>query len=275
MTRALRLARLAPGERFLDIGCGDGRILSAAARRGAVAVGIETDVELVDVARRHLSDEGLDATVIHGDAMEVDVAADVIFAYLSPATLQRLRPRFQSAAPGTRLVTVDFGVLGLVPTRVVGGVFLYELPAAVAPVAEVAAQPGWSSEGTLVAAIPENESLTSLEIVHPGGPVRLRASRDLEAVASFYAGTDEAGAGERVAVDVRWHEIEEGTLVVGGLDVEGLGAHYVVALFTDDDNGMWELSDEGVANLADRLVTDPPPADWAELLAAAEGAPTL
>jgi SAM-dependent methyltransferase len=270
VSRALRMAQLEPGERFLDIGCGDGRILAAAAGAGARAIGVETNGELVDEARRHLHDQGIDATVIHGDAMQLELDADVMFAYLSPASLQRLRPMFQAAASGTRLVTIDFGVLGLVPTRVVRGVHLYGLPA---PVTAPEGRPGWTTPGTLVAALPDNESLTSVELIHAGGPLTLRASRDLDAAASFYAGTDHAGRGERVAVDLRWHEIEAGTLVVGAVEVAGLGAHYVVVLFTGDDNGLWELSDEGVHNLTARLTRDPSPATWAELLAAAESPP--
>lgn len=268
VNRALRLARLAPGERFIDLGCGDGRILVAAARAGAHVVGVETDGELVDFARRHLEDEGVSGTVVHGDALEISLDADVIFSYLSPAMLQRLRPRLQTARPGTRLVTVDFAVPGLRPSRVVGGVHLYELPAAGSPPPTYR---GWASEGTLVAALPEYESLTTLELAHPGGPVRLRASRDLDGVAAFYVGVDDAAAGESVAIDIRWHETEEGTLVAGALDVDGVGAHCVVALFTHDDNGLWELSREGVDNVTTRLAHDPEPESWAELLAAAEG----
>ncbi len=267
MRRALRLARLQPGERLLDIGCGDGRVLSVAAQAGALVTGVETDEELVSVARQHLADDRLDGTVIHGDAFDIDLEADVVFAYLSPAILQRLRPRLQAARPGTRLVTIDFAVPGLVATRVVGGVHLYELPAGTAQPAPVT---GWSSAGTLIAALPEYESLTTLEFAHPGGPVHARWNDDLDAAASFYLGADKADRRERVAVDIRWHELEEGTLVTGGIDVDEAGFHYVVALFTHDDNGMWELSERGVNNLAQRLSREPAPGSWSELLAAAE-----
>ena len=272
VARALRLADVRAGDRFIDLGCGDGRVLVAAAKGGAHVVGVETDEELVEVARRHLEEEGVSGTVLHGDAFDVELDADVIFSYLSPAILQRLRSRFQRCIPGTRLVTIDFAVPGLKAARVVGGVHLYVLPSTPVPPAR---RLGWTSAGTLIAALPEYESLTTLELAHRGGPVALQASANLAEAAAFHIGTDHAEPGERVAIDLRWHELEEGMLVVGGLDVTGAGPHYVVVLFTHDDNGMWELSDEGVANVTARLARAPDPESWSELLATAEGAPNL
>lgn len=114
--RALTLAALAPGERFVDLGCGDGRVLVAAARRGARVLGIEADGELVEQARRRLDRAGVDGRVVEGDIFDCEIDADVVFAYLTPGTLQELTSRFQAMA-GTRLVTLDFAVPDLMARR--------------------------------------------------------------------------------------------------------------------------------------------------------------
>src|SRR5690349_5991159 len=48
----LELADLAPGERLLDLGSGDGRIAIEAARRGAEAFGVDIDPQRVRQAEQ-------------------------------------------------------------------------------------------------------------------------------------------------------------------------------------------------------------------------------
>jgi cyclopropane-fatty-acyl-phospholipid synthase len=55
----LRKLRLQPGERFLDIGCGWGALVIAAARRGARALGVTLSVEQYAEAQRRIEAEGL------------------------------------------------------------------------------------------------------------------------------------------------------------------------------------------------------------------------
>ena len=47
----LDLAMVTPGDRLIDLGSGDGRIVIEAARRGAVALGVEIDRDLVERSR--------------------------------------------------------------------------------------------------------------------------------------------------------------------------------------------------------------------------------
>ena len=55
----LRKLRLAPGERFLDIGCGWGALVIAAARRGAHALGVTLSKEQHAEAQRRIAAAGL------------------------------------------------------------------------------------------------------------------------------------------------------------------------------------------------------------------------
>src|SRR5207302_5004295 len=65
---ALRLAGLRPGERLLDLGCGDGRVLLRAAEAyGATVIGVELDSGLAATARQRLAAAGVDGTVLEAD----------------------------------------------------------------------------------------------------------------------------------------------------------------------------------------------------------------
>ena len=262
--RALALASLAPGERFVDLGCGDGRVLAAAARRGAQVTGIEFDPSLADQARRRLARAGLDGRVVHGDIFEADIVADVIFAYLTPGTLQELTPRFQAMPAGTRLVTLDFAVPDLEPERTTKTLHLYRLPAAErAP----SVTTGWPAGGTLVVTVPDRQSLTCIELVHTGGPVELAVSPELQEAAAVKVGRSETATGRPVAVDLRWEGAPEGTLVAGRIAVDA-DTHPVYALFADEEGGHWELTAEAAARLDRRLGQEPLPRSSAELLEA-------
>lgn len=265
---ALALADVGPGVRVLDLGCGDGQVLLAAARRGAEVAGVEADPELVEEARGHLVAAGVDADVRAGDLFDpdVDIAADVWFSYLAPATLQRLLPRLL-AGPARLLVTVDFDVPGLVPTRRQGAARLYRLPGR----RRRLGSPGWPHPGTLVATVPDLQSLSCLEAVHPGGESRVRATPSLAREATVLAGADHLDGPGALAVDLRWEGRPAGTFAGGALRVPGLDDHHVFVLFTDEEEAVWELSDDGVAGLQRALRRRQRPSTIADVLEAAEG----
>ena len=139
--RMLELARLKPGETLYDLGCGDGRILIAAAGRyGAKAVGVEISPKLAAQATANILKEGLSsaARVIHGDALEADLSrADVVTIYLATALNEKLRPRLERfLRPGARVISHDYAVPGWKPARIEKTddrhehrLYLYEMPA--------------------------------------------------------------------------------------------------------------------------------------------------
>jgi SAM-dependent methyltransferase len=112
--RMLELARVGPGDVVYDLGCGDGRIVIAAARRGARGVGIDLDADLIRTAQDAAAQEGVADRVQFrvGDVLKTDVSeASVVALYLLAASNVRLRPQFiRQLAPGARIVAHNFGM---------------------------------------------------------------------------------------------------------------------------------------------------------------------
>ena len=113
--RMLRLARVGPKEVVYDLGCGDGRIVIAAARLfGARGVGIDIDPGLIaraQVAAKQADVESL-VTFRVQDAMTVDVSdATVVTLYLLAASNVKLRPILtRTLRPGARIVAHNYPI---------------------------------------------------------------------------------------------------------------------------------------------------------------------
>jgi hypothetical protein len=135
----LDLAVLKPGETLIDLGSGDGRIVLAAARRDAEAMGVEIDAELVERARRRAELEGLQAKArfSRGDLFEAVIRdADVVSLYLLTSLNQRLRPKLlNELKPGARVVSHAFDMGDWAPDgqRIVDDkhIYLWVVPAVV------------------------------------------------------------------------------------------------------------------------------------------------
>src|SRR5262249_18330936 len=106
-----------------DLGCGDGRVLVAAARRhGCRALGYDIDPEGVRMSRENVATAGLGrlVTVEQRDLFTADLrAVDVVMLYLSPELNERLLPQLAQLKPGCRVVSHAFGIPGVPPDRVV------------------------------------------------------------------------------------------------------------------------------------------------------------
>ena len=115
--RMLKMAEIQPGDLIYDLGCGDGRILIAAAKQyGVRAVGVEIDPAMVQVARKNVEDNGLAdlVRIVEGDLFSVDLSeATVVMLYLLPEMNERLKPQLRRLQPGARVVSHDSGLQGM------------------------------------------------------------------------------------------------------------------------------------------------------------------
>lgn len=109
--KMLDMAKVAPGDYVMDLGSGDGRTVIAAAKRGARAVGIEYNADLVEVSTRNAEKAGVSgrASFKQADLFETDFSqASVITMFLLPDINLKLRPRILQLKPGTRVVSNTF-----------------------------------------------------------------------------------------------------------------------------------------------------------------------
>lgn len=119
----LKLADPAPDELLYDLGCGDGRIVIAAAQRyGCRAVGYDIDPQRVNEAREKVRSAGLEdrVTIVEQDVFTLDLSdADVVMFYLLPRLNARLLPQLRQMRSGARIVSHDFDLPGVEPDRTV------------------------------------------------------------------------------------------------------------------------------------------------------------
>ncbi|HYC35971.1 MAG TPA: class I SAM-dependent methyltransferase [Usitatibacter sp.] len=107
--KMLDVAQLAPAERLVDLGSGDGKVAIAAAKRGAIARGIEYEPRMVEYSKRMAERAGVKVDLVQGDIFASDFSdADVVTMYLLPHLNERLRPTLLAMKPGTRVVSHSF-----------------------------------------------------------------------------------------------------------------------------------------------------------------------
>lgn len=111
--KMLDLARVGPGDYVIDLGSGDGRIVIAAAKRGAVGHGIDLNPIRVSEAQVNAQKAGVTNKVmfLQGDLFKTDISqASVITMYLLSSVNLELRPTLLKLKPGTRIVSHAFSM---------------------------------------------------------------------------------------------------------------------------------------------------------------------
>ena len=111
--KMLDMARVTPQDYVMDLGSGDGRNVIAAAKRGARAVGVEYNPDMVELSRRIAAREGVagKATFAQGDMYEADISqATVLALFLLTENLNRLVPKFLELKPGSRIIVNGFEI---------------------------------------------------------------------------------------------------------------------------------------------------------------------
>ena len=117
----LKLAKVGKNDVVYDLGCGDGRIVVAAARLGARSVGIDIDPIRIREAAENIRVAGVGdrAKLIEGDLFATDISeATVVTLYLLSRLNLKLRPnRLKELRPGTRIVSHAFDMDDWKPQR--------------------------------------------------------------------------------------------------------------------------------------------------------------
>ena len=113
--KMLDIAKVTPQDFVMDLGSGDGRNVIAAARRGARALGVEYNPEMVELSKRRAAEAGVadKAQFVQGDMYQGDISkANVMALFLLPSNMLQLRSKFFNLAPGSRIVSNTFGMEG-------------------------------------------------------------------------------------------------------------------------------------------------------------------
>lgn len=119
--RLIDLAKIKPGERVYDLGCGDGRVLAAVVKQtGGNAVGFEVAVLPYVFAKLRTW------MPIYKNRMQVKftnfyefnlAGADVIFCFLTPYAMVKLEAKINSELkPGARFLSYAFPLPTKTPT---------------------------------------------------------------------------------------------------------------------------------------------------------------
>jgi SAM-dependent methyltransferase len=111
----LDLANVTRDDFVMDLGSGDGRNIIAAAKRGARALGVEFNPDMVGLSERLAKAAGVAdrAQFVRGDMFQADISqASVLAIFLLPSNMLQLRSKFFALAPGSRIVSNTFRIEG-------------------------------------------------------------------------------------------------------------------------------------------------------------------
>ncbi len=129
-----KLAKVTDKDIVYDLGSGDGTLLITAAKEfGARAVGVEIDPFRVWYSRLAclLTGQSKKVKIMRKNFFAADIRdATVIFMYLIPKALARLRPKLLAELkPGTRVITFVYKIdLPVIREDLKNEIYLYEIP---------------------------------------------------------------------------------------------------------------------------------------------------
>jgi len=115
----LNMAGVTQDDVVYDLGCGDGRIVIAAAKKtGCRAYGFDIDPVMVKKSRENVKKEKLEklVTIEMKDIFDLDLSkASVVTLYLLPELNLALVPQLEKMRPGSRIVSHSFDIEGVEP----------------------------------------------------------------------------------------------------------------------------------------------------------------
>jgi hypothetical protein len=107
----LNMAKVTSQDYVIDLGSGDGRTVITAARRGARAMGVEYNPDMVELSKKNAAEANVTTrtSFVKADLFETDLSqATVITLFLLPDINLKLRPKILDLKPGTRIVSNTF-----------------------------------------------------------------------------------------------------------------------------------------------------------------------
>jgi len=120
--RAMALAEIKVGEKFYDLGAGDGRMLFGAAALGATAEGFEISLLPYLIAKFKIifSREKNRPKIFFHDFWKINLAgADVIFVFLLPRIMEKLKEKMEKELkPGARIICYTWPMPGWEPKKI-------------------------------------------------------------------------------------------------------------------------------------------------------------
>jgi SAM-dependent methyltransferase len=122
VAKMLELAQVTKDDVVYDLGCGDGRIVVAAAKMGCKACGFDVDPQRIKESKENVEKNGVGnlATIEQKDIFTLDLSkANVVTLYLLPSLNVKLIPQLEKLKPGSRIVSHDFDMKGVRPDKVV------------------------------------------------------------------------------------------------------------------------------------------------------------
>jgi ribosomal protein L11 methylase PrmA len=135
LEKMLKVAKIQKGERVIDLGCGDGRIVFRAENEfGAIAEGYEISVFVWLLAQSNKILKRAKSKIYRRNFFTADLSkADVVFCYLLPEVMQKLSPKFKKELKhGARIISASFSLHDWKAQKIyskdgrVGKVFIYK-----------------------------------------------------------------------------------------------------------------------------------------------------
>jgi len=125
---AFKLLDLKPGQTVIDLGCGDGRFLKQAAKRGYKAVGYELNPFMYAIAKIVTWRWRKNVKLVLGDMWKADISkADAIYVFLFDRYMMQLDDKLKKEGKkGLKLASHTFRIPTREPAAQEYGVYLYK-----------------------------------------------------------------------------------------------------------------------------------------------------